>query len=216
MEHELAVIGTMVPRLGLPDKVRGRARYTADLKRPGMLYGRVLRSPHAHARIIDIDTSAATRLPGVHAVVTYRDMPAERIDADLLPLDPVVRFVGDEVAVIAATSEMIAEDALGHIRVEYDVLPAVFEAETALDAAAPHVHPGGNLVEGERLVVERGDIVQGFADAAEVFEGTFRTGMHAPVGMETRAALAEWQDGRLTEPSWAPARSVPCQADRAA
>ncbi|MGQ4807242.1 putative xanthine dehydrogenase molybdenum-binding subunit XdhA [Candidatus Entotheonellaceae bacterium PAL068K] len=206
MEPQLAVVGATVPRLGLLHKVRGQARYTADLKRPGMLYGRVLRSPHAHARIVEIDTSEAAASPGVHAVLTHDDVPAVRIDADLLPLDPVVRFVGDAVAVVAAKTEMIAEDALRRIRVNYDVLPAVFEVQTALDAAAPHIHPGGNRVEGERLVVERGNLMQGFTEATQIFEGAFYTGMHAPVGMETRAALAEWQDGRLTV--WKTSRAV--------
>jgi CO/xanthine dehydrogenase Mo-binding subunit len=104
-----------------------------------MLYGRVLRSPHAHARIVNIDVSEATRLPGVHAVLTHRDVPAVRIDADLLPLDDIVRFVGDEVAVVAAESETLAEDALRLIRVEYEVLPAVFDAE---GGAAPRTPPG--------------------------------------------------------------------------
>ena len=112
MEQELAVVGVAVPRRGLADKVRGQARYTADLKRPGMLFGRVLRSPHAHARIVRIDTSEAEHLPGVQAVLTYQDVPQRRIDADLLPLEPVLRFVGDEVALVAAESEAIAEDAL--------------------------------------------------------------------------------------------------------
>lgn len=206
MAQDFAVVGTAVPRLGLPDKVQGRARYTADLKRPGMLYARVLRSPHAHARIVHIDVTEALRLPGVHAVLTYRDVPAVRLDADVLPLEPVVRFVGDEVAVVAAESEAIAEDALRVLRVAYEVLPAVFEAEAALQPDAPHVHPGGNLVEGTTLVVERGDVSRGFADATHVFEGTFRTRMHAPVGMETRAALAEWDGEQLTV--WKTSRAV--------
>lgn len=206
MEQELAVVGTAVPRLGLAEKVQGRARYTADLKRPGMLYGRVLRSPHAHARIVQIDTVAAQRIPGVHAVLTHRDVPQVRIDADLLPLEPEVRFVGDEVALVAAESEAIAEDAVRVIRVEYEVLPAVFDAEEALRPGAPLVHPQGNLVGGRTLLVERGNVAQGLAEAARVFEGTFHTQMHAPVGMETRAALAEWQGDRLTV--WKTSRAV--------
>jgi CO/xanthine dehydrogenase Mo-binding subunit len=206
MEPELAVIGTAVPRLGLADKVRGRARYTADLKRPDMLYGRVLRSPHAHARIVRLDTSEAARRGGVHAVLTHRDVPAVRLDADLLALDEIVRFVGDEVALVAAESERIAEDALRLIQVEYEVLPAVFDVDAALRPGAPLVHPGGNLVEGDILVAERGDVTQGFAEAERVFEGTFRTQMHAPVGMETRAALAEWQGDQLTV--WKTSRAV--------
>jgi xanthine dehydrogenase molybdenum-binding subunit len=206
MEQELAVVGTAVPRLGLAEKVQGRARYTADLKRPGMLYGRVLRSPHAHARIVQIDTTAAQRLPGVHAVLTHQDVPQVRIDADLLPLESEVRFVGDEVALVAAESEAIAEDAVRVIRVEYEVLPAVFDAEEALRPGAPLVHASGNLVGGRTLRVERGNVAQGLAEAARVFEGTFHTQMHAPVGMETRAALAEWQGGHLTV--WKTSRAV--------
>src|SRR5919197_2814909 len=206
MSTDLAVVGTVVPRLGLVDKVQGKTRYTADLKRPGMLYGRVLRSPHAHARIVNIDVSEATRLPGVHAVLTYRDVPAVRIDADLLPLDEIVRFVGDEVAVVAAESETLAEDALRLIHVEYEVLPAVFDAEAALRPDAPSVHAQGNLVGGRALVVERGNAAEALTRAARVFEGTFRTQIHAPVGMETRAALAEWQGGALTV--WKTSRAV--------
>jgi CO/xanthine dehydrogenase Mo-binding subunit len=205
-QPELAVIGQVVPRLGLGDKITGRARYTADLKRPGMLYGRILRSPHAHARVGHIDASAARRLPGVHAILTHEDVPQVRLDADLLPLDPVVRFVGDEVAVVAADSEALAEDAMRLIRVEYEVLPAVFDADSALREDAPAVHAGGNLVGGQLLVEERGDTAQGFAEAGRVFEGRFHTHMHAPVGMETRAALAEWQDDRLTV--WKTSRAV--------
>lgn len=206
MEQELAVVGVAVPRLGLAEKVRGQARYTADLKRPGMLYGRVLRSPHAHARIVHLDTSEAERVPGVHAVLTHRDVPQVRLDADLLPLEPVLRFVGDEVALVAAESEAIAEDALHLIRVEYEVLPAVFDAEEALQPGAPQVHPQGNLVGGKTLMLERGSVAQGFAEAAQVFEETFHTQMHAPVGMETRAALAEWQGDQLTV--WKTSRAV--------
>lgn len=205
-EQGLAVVGVAVPRLGLPEKVRGQARYTADLKRPGMLYGRVLRSPHAHARIVRIDTSEAERLPGVHAVLTYRDVPQVRLDADLFPLESVLRFVGDEVALVAADSEALAEDALRLVRVEYEVLPSVFEAEEALQPGAPLVHPQGNLVGGKTLVVERGSVEQGLAEASQVFEGAFHTRMHGPVGMETRAALAEWEGDHLTV--WKTSRAV--------
>jgi CO/xanthine dehydrogenase Mo-binding subunit len=206
MEQELAVVGVAIPRLGLADKVRGQARYTADLKRPGMLYGRVLRSPHAHARIVHIDTSEAERLPGVQAALTYRDVPQVRMDADMFPLEPVLRFVGDEVALVAAESEAIAEDALRLIRVEYEVLPAVFEAEEALGSGAPLVHAEGNLVGGKTLMLERGSVAQGLAEASRVFEDTFHTQMHAPVGMETRAALAEWEGDHLTV--WKTSRAV--------
>ncbi len=206
METEYTVIGASPPRTGLAEKVRGEAVYTADLKQPDMLYARVLRSPHAHARVVHVDTDAAMRLPGVRAVMTYRDVPQVRIDEDLLLLDPVVRYVGDEVAVVAAESEALAEDALRLMRVEYEVLPAVFEAEAALLPEATPIHPPGNLVGGDELVVVRGDITQGFAEADRIFEGTFRTQVHAPAGMETRAALAAWAGDQLTV--WKTSRAV--------
>jgi xanthine dehydrogenase molybdenum-binding subunit len=171
-----------------------------------MLYGRVLRSPHAHARVLRIDTTAAAQLPGVHAVLTYQDAPSARIDPDLPVLDAEVRFVGDEVALVAAESDALAEDALRLIQVEYAVLPAVFDPEEALRPEAPFVHPQGNLVGSKVLTVERGDVAQGFRDAARIFEGTFHTQIHAPAGMETRAALAEWHGERLTV--WKASRAV--------
>ncbi len=206
MQTEYAIIGTSPPRTGLAEKIRGEAVYTADLKHPDMLYARVLRSPHAHARVIHVDVDNAMRLPGVHAIVTYRDVPQVLIDEDLLPLDPVVRYVGDEVAVVAAESEALAEDALRLIQVEYEVLSAVFDADTALLPEATAIHSQGNLVGSDELVVTRGDVTQGFAQADRIFESTFRTQVHAPAGMETRAALAAWAGDELTV--WKTSRAV--------
>jgi len=206
MESPLHIVGTDALRQGLAEKVRGDARYTADLKRPGMLYGRILRCPHPHARVRAIDTAAAERAPGVHAVLTHHDATHSRIDADLAALDPELRYVGDEVAAVAAETPAQAEDALALIRVDYEVLPAVFDAREALAPDAPAVHPGGNLVDGQRVIVERGDLARGFAEAAQVFEGTFRTQVHGPVGMETRAALAEWEGDHVTV--WKTSRAV--------
>jgi CO/xanthine dehydrogenase Mo-binding subunit len=206
MTATFSTVGESVERLGLAAKVRGASEYTADLKLPGMLYGRVLRSPHAHARALSIDASEAMRLPGVHAVLTYEDVPDRRIDADLLPLDRVLRFVGDEVAVVAAERESIAEDALALVRVEYEPLAPVFDAEEALEPEAPLVHEGGNLVGGRPLLVERGNVADGMREAARVFEGRFRTQMHGPVGMETRAAMAEWDGDSVTV--WKTSRAV--------
>ena len=208
MTQSPALIGESVPRTGLGAKVRGAAKYTADLKRPGMLYGRILRSPHPHARIRSIDTSKAKALPGVHAVLTYQDVPQVRIDADLLPLDQTLRFVGDEVAVVAAERESFAEDALALIDVDYEVLPAVFDAAEALSPGAPvlHEHAPGNLVGGDALMVERGDVAGGLANAAQRFSGSFHTQMHSPAGMETRAALAEWDGDSVT--IWKTSRAV--------
>ncbi len=173
-----------------------------------MLYGRILRSPHPHARIRAIDASKAKALPGVHAVLTYQDVPQIRIDADLLPFDQTVRFVGDEVAVVAAERETIAEDALALIDVDYEILTPVFDAAEALSPDAPvlHEHAPGNLVGGAALVVERGDVAAGLATAAQRFSASFHTQMHSPAGMETRAALAEWDGDRVT--IWKTSRAV--------
>jgi CO/xanthine dehydrogenase Mo-binding subunit len=206
MTATFSTVGQSVDRIGLAAKVTGASEYTADLKLPGMLYGRVLRSPHAHARVLSIDASEALRLPGVHAVLTWQDVPDRRIDADLLALDPVLRFVGDEVAVVAAERESIAEDALALIRVEYEQLAPVFDADEALKADAPLVQEAGSLVGGRPLVVERGNVTEGMRDAARVFEGRFHTQMHGPVGMETRAAMAEWDGDKVTV--WKTSRAV--------
>ncbi|MEE8396330.1 MAG: xanthine dehydrogenase family protein molybdopterin-binding subunit, partial [bacterium] len=210
MTEPMYAVGKPVARIGLADKIVGKAKYTADLKRPGMLYARVLRSPHPHARIVEIDPSGAAAMPGVHAVLTHLDVPAQRLDADLLALDPHLRYVGDEVALVAAESEDQAEDALERIEVAYEVLPAVFDAEAALAPGAPELHPGGgdsgNLVDGKPLLLQRGDTEAGMAAAHRVFEGTFVTQFHAPGGMETRAALAEWEGERLT--MWKTSRAL--------
>ena len=200
------LIGESVARIGLDSKISGAARYTADLKRPGMLHGRILRSPHPHARIGGIDVSRALALPGVHAVITHADVPDIRINADLLPLDRTVRFVGDEVAVVVAERESIAEDALSLIDVDYEVLQPVFDAEAALRPDAPRLHPDGNLIGGDALVVSRGDVRTALAGAARAFSGHFHTQMHSPAGMETRAALAEWDGNTVTV--WKTSRAV--------
>ena len=199
-------IGESVARAGLEAKVRGDAEYTADLKRPSMLYGRLLRSPHPHARIRGIDATKARALPGVHAVFSSEDVPDVRIDADLLPLDRTLRFVGDEVAVVAAERESIAEDALSLIEVDYELLQPIFDANDALRPEVPQLHPDGNLVGGDALVVERGDVGAALDGAARTFSGRFYTQMHSPGGMETRAALAEWDGDRVTV--WKTSRAV--------
>jgi xanthine dehydrogenase molybdenum-binding subunit len=201
-----SLIGSSVVRSGLDAKVRGDAAYAADLRRTGMLYGKVLRSPHPHAVLGRIDASQALALAGVHAVVTHEDFGDGRIDADLAPLDRRLRFVGDEVVAVAAESEVLAEDALRLIDVEFEVLPAVFDAADALKPDAPRVHENGNLVGGSVLDVQRGDTEAALAGATRAFEGRFHTQMHGPVGMETRAALAEWEGDRLTV--WKTSRAV--------
>ena len=128
-----------------------RARYVDDIELRGMLYGKILRSPHAHARIVTIDTREALNLSGVHAVLTHQDVPRmqyttagqgapEPSPKDTFVLDEKVRFVGDAVAAVAAETPRIAEQALTMIKVEWDVLPAVLDMEKAMDPDAPRIH----------------------------------------------------------------------------
>ena len=149
------VLGTPVKRLDGPDKVTGRARYTFDITRPGMLYGRIVRSPHPHARVVSVDLAAAQRAPGVKAALVWKD-----------PADPNnrVMFQGDEVAGVAADTEEHAIDAARLIVVEYEVLPHVTVVEQALGGTAPAVFTGGNVHPGQTQ--ETGDLAAGFQAAA--------------------------------------------------
>jgi CO/xanthine dehydrogenase Mo-binding subunit len=136
MSENLVVVGKSFPRKDALAKVTGGAQYTADIKLPGMLYAKSLRSPYAHANILSIDTSKAEALPGVEAVITYEDVVPKiafkGTSQSLYILEDKVRYVGDEVAAVAAASEEIAEEAVHLIEVEYEVLPAVFDPEEAL------------------------------------------------------------------------------------
>jgi CO/xanthine dehydrogenase Mo-binding subunit len=172
-----------------PAKVTGRAQYAADITLPGIVWGRCLRSPFPHARILSIDTSRARQLPGVHAVITAADLPDVRIgrrlwDVPVLARDRV-RFTGEKVAAVAAETPEIAEEALLLIDVEYEELPAVFDPLEALNEGAPVLHPDRASYRGiadplppianvpARTVHAHGDIEAGFAEAARTFEHTF-------------------------------------------
>ena len=193
-------------RRDLVPKLTGDAKYAADIQLPGMLYGKILRSPHAHARIRAIDTGAAGELPGVHAIVTPFDAPAGNIAPDVPILDTEVRFVGDEVAAVAADDEYIAQQAIGLIEVDYQSLPFVTNALAALEPDAPPVHAGGNLIGGEPLVLQRGSVAEGFAEADVIVEDTFSTPSHSGAALEPRVAVAAWEDDELTV--WKSTRGV--------
>ncbi len=207
-----SVIGKSIPRRDLPEKLTGQARYTSDIKLPGMLHGKVLRSPHPSARIVALDTADAVQLSGVHAILTPFDVPDGRIAPDLPILDKEVRFVGDEVAAVAAVDEDTAQEAVDLIQVQYDPLPFVTDPREALGANAPAVHPGGNLVGGKPLMLTRGNVDEGFAQADRIFEETFSTPAHSGAALEPRAAIASWDGDRLTV--WKSSRGV--HADRRA
>ena len=176
---DFSLIGKSVPRVDSRVRVTGDVKFAADLSFPRMLVGKVLRSPHAHARILDIDTSLAEKLPGVKAVVTGKDTPGEKWgvfpytrDMQMLQTDKV-RYVGDEVAAVAAVDEETALEALSLIRVDYDVLPGVFDIDSALEEGAPLVHddyPGNRNVE---VNIDVGDVDEALLGAYIVRTDTF-------------------------------------------
>ena len=203
----LRVVGHASPRRGLAEKLTGEARYTADLRLPGMLHAKVLTSPHPHANVTRVDASAARGAPGVHAVFTPFDTEAAGLLAsDMRILDTRVRFVGDEVTAIAAETEEEAEYALGLLRVEYEVLPFETDAARALRPDATAIHYGGNLWGGRPLLLERGDVGAGFAEADIVLEETYVVASHSPAPLEPRVALAKWDGDELTV--WKTSRGV--------
>ncbi len=134
-----SVVGKPVTREDGPEKVSGKHLYSADIILPGMIWGKVLRCPYAHAKILSIDTTEAARLPGVHAVLTGQDVAGMRVGRYMRDVPPLaeekVRFVGERVAAVAADDPDIAEEALNLIEVEYEQLPAVFDPMEAMDPA---------------------------------------------------------------------------------
>jgi 4-hydroxybenzoyl-CoA reductase alpha subunit len=206
MEKELNVVGTRVPMLDSAQKVKGTALFTDDLILPGMLYGRILRSPVAHARIVRIDTSRAEKLPGVKGVVTGREIPDRQYgivpkarDEYALAKDKV-RYIGDDVAAVCAVDPEVAEEALDLITVEYEELPAVFDPLEAKKEGAPVIHEGIKNNTSFFIRKEFGDVAKAFAECDAVFEDTFYSQPvnHAP--MEPHGAMAQYDplNGELT------------------
>ena len=181
------VIGTRVKRLDGPDKVTGRAKYTYDIARPRMLYGKIVRSPYPHARVVSVDLSAAAKMPGVKASLVWRD-PASQNNR--------VMFQGDEVAAVAADTEEHAIDAARAIKVEYDVQPHVTIVEKALAGTAPEVFTGGNVRNAAPAAA--GDLDAGFKAAAHVIEETYATQVITHTCMETHGTVCEWEGDKLT------------------
>lgn len=199
-------IGKQIPRRDAVEMVTGAAPFFDDVKFANLLYGKVLRSPHAHARIRRIDKGRAEALPGVKAVVTWEDIPDWKGGTPRIVrvLDQKVRHVGDAVALVAATTEQIAEEALSLIDVDYEALPAVFDIDAALRPDAPllyeelgsNILPGGTPIYGPKCLqgVVRGDVGKGFAEADVIAEGVFGY-ENAPNALppESIGALAIWE-----------------------
>ena len=199
------VVGKAHRKVDAVSKVTGATKYADDLFLPRMLFAKLLRSPHPHARIVRVDTSAAEKLEGVIAVLTGKDFP---IPFGILPVSQDehalcpdhVRFVGDPVAAVAATSEETAIAALDLIEVEYEQLPAIASAEAAVETPEPRIHDYGDSGNLHKLInLEFGDVEEGFAQADLVREDLlfFEGNTHLP--MEQHAAVADWSaDGKVT------------------
>ena len=215
-------VGQTISMIDSQLRVTGGIDYTLNFELPRMLHARILRSPHAHARILKVDASRAAKLPGVAAVLTRDDLVGDHIDPyfgliirDQTPvaLDKV-RFVGDPVAAVAAVDDEIAAEALDLIDVEYEELPAVFDAEEALKSGAVLLHEGARrIIPGRPDVTARsqagtnivhlfkqrkGDIAQGFRESDEIFDNTFDSPAANHAALEPHVAVAQVSDGQIS------------------
>ncbi|MDO8680324.1 MAG: xanthine dehydrogenase family protein molybdopterin-binding subunit [Acidobacteriota bacterium] len=186
------LIGTRVSRIDGPLKVTGRAKYSYDILRPGMLYGRIVRSPHAHARLKSIDATAAEKAPGVKALLIT-----------IKPGDKVL-YPGQEIGALAAATEQQAADALRLIKVEWDVLPALATVEQSMRPEAPQVFTPANTRRG--TAQEDGNLDTGFAAAAHTVEGTYSTQVQTHTSLETHGCICEWNGENLT--AWVSTQAV--------
>ncbi|MBI4967993.1 MAG: molybdopterin-dependent oxidoreductase [Rhodospirillales bacterium] len=214
MDQGLNFIGKSFKRKDGPDKVTGRAAYTQDIRLPNMLVGRVLRSPHPHARIVRIDTAKAKALAGVKAVITAADTKGIKhgfVETPRYPADQSVlaqgkvRHVGEAIAAVAAIDEITAQRALEAIEIEYEILPAVFEPEAAMQPGAPEIHPSHPKVAmkenwaniGGKTETGWGDVEKGFAESDYVREDRFDCQLRTHGYLEPHVTLAHWEAEKL-------------------
>ncbi|MCA1501085.1 molybdopterin cofactor-binding domain-containing protein [Bradyrhizobium sp. NBAIM14] len=208
-----AAFGRSLPAPAGPNVVRGTARYTFDTAIDGLLHIKLLRSPHAHARIVAIDKWDALSIPGVHAVLTHEDAPSVLISTarhekdwmdpeDTRVLDDVVRFVGQKVAAVVAETEAAAEAACRKLKVSYEILPALIDPEQAMAPGSPVVHPdrtaANRVADAQRNLVaethgEFGDVASALATSAATYEATFHSHRVQHAALETHGGLA-WLD----------------------
>ena len=212
-------IGARVKRKEDLRLLRGIGKFVGDIHRPGMLHAAILRSTHAHARLIQIDASAALKLPGVAGVLTGADTAGvktipmrtgvipglERSQQTPLATDRV-RYVGDPIAVVVAESRYLAEDALELIEVTYDPLGALTDARKSITPGAPQLHEPVPNNTAAYFQVNTGDIDAGFRDSDLILEQEFSTQRHSAVPLENRGLVAEWDEGRELLTMWGPTK----------
>jgi 4-hydroxybenzoyl-CoA reductase alpha subunit len=211
--EDFSIVGKRYGRIDGKDKATGRAKYIDDIKFPGMLYGKILRSPYPHARVLHIDTNRAERLMGVRAVATVKDTPMKKygsyrsgVKDELILAHDKVRYVGDEVAAVAAIDEETAQEALSLIRVDYEELPAVFHPEEAMKPGAPRIHDNVEKNVVSHAVTLRGDLERGFREADVILEDRFETTLQIHAYLEPVGCIAAWDStGKLT--LWAPSQN---------
>jgi xanthine dehydrogenase YagR molybdenum-binding subunit len=200
---ETRVVGKGLPRVDAFERCSGKAAYTYDIILPGMVYGAILRCPHAHAMVKNVDTSAAEKMPGVVGVLSGKSPGADigwyggfgPPQSKLF--DPHCRYQGDEVAAVAAQTPYQAWDALKAVKAEYEVLPFVLDEEEALKPDAPRLFEGGNS-SGKPMVTTRGDVEKGFAEADFVLEQTFTTSVQIHANMEVHGSVVKWDGDKIT------------------
>jgi xanthine dehydrogenase molybdenum-binding subunit len=225
VSENLLTVGRSVPPIYGIEKATGALRFPADVALPGMLWMKILRSPHAHARILEVDATAAHKMKGVAAILTHRDVPRVLFGPyqnEIYALDEELRFVGDTVAAVAAEDWNIAEEAVRALRVKYEVLPAIHDAEAGTQSGAPDaivdypdplsIKPGdiradqlatfGNIIGlkegGPTVANRRGDVEAGFQQSDVLVERVFRQSEVNAASHEPRACVAIYEDGKCT------------------
>src|SRR5262245_25393771 len=200
----MGAVGARVPMIDAVDRVTGRTAYVLNDAVPGMLAGAILRSPYAHARLVKVDVSRAERLAGVAAVLSRADFEDSPIspnfgphvqDMPLVAIDRV-RYAGEPVLAVAAVDVDTAREALDLVEVEYEELPAVFDARAALAPDAPQLHERGNIL--NHVPIRMGDIEAGFAMADYILEDEYTSPPVHHVPLEPHVAIAEVMNGRIT------------------
>jgi CO/xanthine dehydrogenase Mo-binding subunit len=198
-QKKFSVVGQRVQRVEGFEKVTGDSKFIADVFLPGMLVGKVLRSPFPHARVRHIDISKAEKLAGVRAVVTAEDTikrPWGAFFADQYILSVgKARYVGEEVAAVAAIDPDIAEEAVDLIEVDWEPLPGVFDAEEAMQDGAPLVHDDKPNNIAMTMDIERGNVAQAFAESDVIVEDTFQSMPQWHCSIETIGSVAEYAPG---------------------